>query len=368
MDGTLGKRALGLLQAMIGRRDAGRAASGPDIVDQVVDRVAANGGASSASPGTNGVTDADAEEAARREIESALARIFTSAADAILTIDQNQRILMFNHAAEQLFDCPASQALGQSVRRFIPEQLLEPDPEHDRRPEETGVAGWRLGEVTPLTAIRGDGERVPIDATVTPVIVRGEQVYTAVVRDVTPRMKMEDQLREVNRRLEQALSDVQHTQEVMLRQERLKALGQLASGIAHDFNNALSMIIGFTELLLSDAEEMEDISKRRAHLHLIHSAAQDAAGVVGRLREFSRPTKSSSELPPVQINDLVAQAISLSQPRWRDQAQASGQTIRVTAELGQVPQIGGRAAELREALANLIINAVDAMPTGGTLT
>jgi len=368
MDGTLGKRALGLLQAMMGRRDADRSASGPDIVDQVVDRVGVNGAASSAPAGTNGVADLGASEAARREIESALARIFTSAADAIVTIDQNQRILMFNHAAEQLFDCPANQALGQSVRRFIPEHLLAPDPDHDRRPEETGVAGWRLGEVVPLTAIRSDGARVPIDATVTPVQVRGEQIFTAVVRDVTPRMQMEDRLREVNRRLEQALSDVQHTQEVMLRQERLKALGQLASGITHDFNNALSMIIGFTELLLSDAEEMEDASKRRAHLHLIHSAAQDAAGVVGRLREFSRPTKSSDELPPVQINDLVAQAISLSQPRWRDQAQASGQTIRVTAELGQVPQIGGRAAELREALANLIINAVDAMPSGGTLT
>lgn len=76
---------------------------------------------------------------------------------------------------------------------------------------------------------------------------------------------------------------MQHTQEVMLRQERLKALGQLASGIAHDFNNALSMIIGFTELLLSDTEELEDVAKRRAHLHLIHSAAQDGLddGMVG---------------------------------------------------------------------------------------
>jgi signal transduction histidine kinase/CheY-like chemotaxis protein len=209
---------------------------------------------------------------------------------------------------------------------------------------------------------------IPIEATVTPVTVRGERLYTAVIRDVSARVQMDGELREVNRRLEQALADVQHIQEVMIRQERLKALGQLASGIAHDFNNALSMIIGFTELLLSDVDAIDNPDKRRAHLHLIHSAAQDAAGVVGRLRELSRPRVPSAALPPVQINDLVAQAISLSQPRWRDQAQASGQTIRVSAELGQVPKIGGRAAELREALANLIINAVDAMPEGGTLT
>jgi PAS domain S-box-containing protein len=366
MDGTLGKRALGLLQAVMGRREPDRSPRGPDpdldVVEQAVDHVVLNGNApTTAHDPSDGV-------ATRREIEGALSRVFTSAADAIVTIDRDQRIMMFNHAAEQLFGCPAGQALGQYAGRFIPEPLLTPGPEQESRVSETGVAGWRLGEVTPLTALRSDGQRIPIDATVTPVTVRGEQLYTAVVRDVTPRIQMEDQLREVNRRLEQALADVQHTQDVMLRQERLKALGQLASGIAHDFNNALSMIIGFTELLLSDADEMEDDAKRRAHLHLIHSAAQDAAGVVGRLREFSRPTRSSAELPPVQINDLVAQAISLSQPRWRDQAQASGQTIRVTAELGQVPQIGGRAAELREALANLIINAVDAMPTGGTLT
>lgn len=372
MDGTLGKRALGLIQAVMGRRDPDQSPTRPDpemdVVEQAVDHVAVNGLAPLASGDAGGASDADRAPATRRELEAALATLFTQAADAIVTVDADQCVMMFNHAAEQLFGCPASQALGQSASHFVLEPLLTPDPDYARRVTETGVDGWRLGEVTPLTALRTDGQRIPVDATVTSVTVHGQQVFTAVLRDVTPRIQLEDRLREVNRRLEQALADVQHTQEVMLRQERLKALGQLASGIAHDFNNALSMIVGFTELLLSDAEEMDDVAKRRAHLHLIHSAAQDAAGVVGRLREFSRPTKSSDELPPVQVNDLVAQAISLSQPRWRDQAQASGQTIRVTAELGQVPQIGGRAAELREALANLIINAVDAMPTGGTLT
>jgi PAS domain S-box-containing protein len=372
MDGTLGKRALGLLRSVMGRRESDRSPTRPDpgldVVEQAVERAIVGGAMPSAPAGAVGASEADRAEATRRELEAALARIFTSAADAIFTIDVNQRILMFNRAAEQLFGCPASQALGASASRFIPEQLLTEDTDRERRAAETGVAGWRLGEVTPLTALRSDGQRIPVDATVTPVTVRGEQLFTAVIRDVSPRVQMEEQLREVNRRLEQALADVQHTQEVMLRQERLKALGQLASGIAHDFNNALSMIIGFTELLLSDVAAMEDAAKRRAHLQLIHSAAQDAAGVVGRLREFSRPTKSSAELPPIQINDVVAQAISLSQPRWRDQAQAAGTTIRVAADLGQVPLIGGRAAELREALANLIINAVDAMPAGGTLT
>jgi PAS domain S-box-containing protein len=372
MDGMLGKRALGLLQAVMGRRASDQSPTrpdlGPDVADQVVERAAANGALPPMPMSSEGASEAQRLAAVRGEVEAGLTGIFTSAADAIVMIDGDQRIVMFNHAAEQLFGCPAGQALGASVSRFVPDQLLTVDPDPDRQVELTGVAGWRLGEVAPLTAVRSDGQRLPVDATVTPVTVRGEHVFTAVIRDVSPRIQMEEQLREANRRLEQALADVQHTQEVMLRQERLKALGQLASGIAHDFNNALSMIIGFSELLLSDVESMEDATKRRAHLQLIHSAAQDAAGVVGRLREFSRPTKSSAELPPVQINDVVAQAISLSQPRWRDQAQASGQTIRVSAELGQVPLIGGRAAELREALANLIINAVDAMPDGGTLT
>jgi PAS domain S-box-containing protein len=375
MDGSLGKRALDLLMgAMTGRgfsSSSRRLHLEPDVLEQAVEQAAANGivPPSAASPSSDRAElPPDEALAIRRELEAALARIFTSTADAIVTIDVNHQIMMFNRAAEQLFGCPASEALGAASSRFIPEQLLTDDPEREQRFEETGVAGWRLGELTPLTGRRTDGQEIPIEATVTPVTVRGEQLFTVVIRDVSARLRMEEELREVNRRLEQALADVQHTQEVMLRQERLKALGQLASGIAHDFNNALSMIIGFSELLLSDVDAFDDAAKRRTHLQLIHSAAQDAAGVVGRLREFSRPSTASDKLPPVQLNDLVAQAISLSQPRWRDQAQASGQTIRVSAELGQVPMIGGRAAELREALTNLIINAVDAMPMGGTLT
>ncbi|MGE3267786.1 MAG: ATP-binding protein [Chloroflexota bacterium] len=350
--------------AALFRTDAPLAAPSPSAVQSIVEQAAAVGVESTARTETAAVAPA----ASRRELEAALARIFSTAADAIITVDADQRIMMFNHAAEELFGCAASEALGASLTRFVRLSLVSPDPGQAARQAETGVAGWRLGEVTPLQAIRADEQSIPVEVTVTPVTVRGEHLYTAVIRDATKRVQMEAEYRETHRRLEQALADVQRTQEIMLRQERLKALGQLASGIAHDFNNALSMIVGFTELLLAEGDTAEDVVNRRTHLQLIHSAAQDAAHVVGRLREFSRPSIASETMPPVQVNDLVAQAISLSQPRWRSQAQASGQTIRVTAELAQVPPIGGRASDLREALANLIINAVDAMPSGGTLT
>src|SRR5215212_3581608 len=330
MDGALGRRALNLLKGAVGVRGTptpyDEPMNRPDDLEHPVGHAGTTNGhdlrSDGASPTADGggapehlggaVAPCVSADELRRELQAALAAIFSSAADAIVTVDEQHRIMMLNRAAEQLFGCSNDEALGTSVDRFVSASLLTPDPDRDRRLAETGVAGWRLGEVAPLTAVRLDGGTIPIEATVTPVTVRGQQLFTAVIRDASARVRMEDELRQVNRRLAQALADVQQTQEVMIRQERLKALGQLASGIAHDFNNALAMIIGFAELLLADGDTPAETGTRRAHLQLIHSAAQDAATVGGRLRELSRPRSPSTDLPPVQLNDLVAQAISLS--------------------------------------------------------
>jgi signal transduction histidine kinase/ActR/RegA family two-component response regulator len=186
--------------------------------------------------------------------------------------------------------------------------------------------------------------------------------------EMAERQLAQEQLLDANLQLEQALDDVQQAHAVMSRQERLRSLGELASGIAHDFNNALGMIVGFSELLLADPDAMNEPDEARAKVRLIHSAATGAGAVVARLREFYRVRDDLDERQPVQVNDVIAQAISLTRPRWQDQVQAAGHTVTVTAELQDVPTIDGRAAELREALANLILNAVDAMPEGGTLT
>jgi len=186
--------------------------------------------------------------------------------------------------------------------------------------------------------------------------------------NIDERRRGEADLLETNRRLEETLAELQRTQQQIIQQERLRAMGQMASGIAHDFNNALSMILGHSELLLCRPETLDDKSKALAQVQTINAAARDASQVVGRLREFYRPREEDEPLGHVDVRRLVERAVSVSQPKWRDQALARGATIAVETDCQEVPLVAGNDAELSQALTNLIFNAVDAMPDGGTLT
>ena len=179
---------------------------------------------------------------------------------------------------------------------------------------------------------------------------------------------LEESVRQRTIELERTLEELQRTQQQVVQQERLAALGAMAGGIAHDFNNALSIIMGFGELLLRDAEHGLTKENATRPLTTILTAAEDAAKIVRRLREFYRPDDAGELRVPVDLNHLVEQAISLTQPRWQTEATAAGRTIKIATELGAIPWIEGDAAELREALTNLIFNAVDALPHGGAIT
>ena len=167
--------------------------------------------------------------------------------------------------------------------------------------------------------------------------------------------------------LHQAYEDLRQTQQAVMQQERLRALGQMASGIAHDINNALSPVSLYTQSLL----DMEpDLSARaRECLETILRAVEDVAHTVGRMREFYRQREPQLLLAPVQMNDIIRHVVDLTRARWSDMAQQRGTVISVKTELADgLPVVAGVESELREALINLIFNAVDAMPDGGTLT
>ena len=152
-----------------------------------------------------------------------------------------------------------------------------------------------------------------------------------------------------------------------MQQERLRALGQMASGIAHDINNALSPVSLYAESMLETESNLSD--RARGYLETIQRAVEDVAQTVARMREFYRPRDAQLGLTPVQMNSMVQQVVDLTRARWSDQPQQRGIMIRVQTELApDLPQIMGVESEIREALTNLVFNAVDAMPAGGALT
>jgi len=167
--------------------------------------------------------------------------------------------------------------------------------------------------------------------------------------------------------LQRAYEDLRQTQQSILQQERLRALGQMASGIAHDINNALSPAALYAQSLLERAPELS--AQTRESLVIIHRAIEDVSNTVARMREFYRSRESQVELAAVDLNRTLQQVVELTRVRWSDMPQERGIVIQVRTDLeASLPAIRGTETEIRDAVTNLVLNAVDAMPEGGTLT
>ena len=167
--------------------------------------------------------------------------------------------------------------------------------------------------------------------------------------------------------LQNAYDDLRQTQQAVMQQERLKALGQMASGIAHDISNAISPVAVYTESLLDSEPNLSPHAVDA--LKTIQRAIDDVSQTVARMREFYREREPQLVLAPVNVNRLVQEVFDLTRARWSDMPQQRGVVIDTSTELAPaLPSIMGSESEIREALINLIFNAVDAMPGGGRLT
>lgn len=166
--------------------------------------------------------------------------------------------------------------------------------------------------------------------------------------------------------LQRAYDDLRQTQQAVMQQERLKALGQMASGIAHDINNAISPAMLYVEWLKENEPNIGDESRK--HLQTITHAIDDVAATVARMTEFYRQREPQLTLVPVELNKLIQQVIDLTRARWSDMPQQRGIVINMETSLAaNLPPVMGVESEIREALINLVFNAVDAMPEGGNL-
>jgi signal transduction histidine kinase/ActR/RegA family two-component response regulator len=166
---------------------------------------------------------------------------------------------------------------------------------------------------------------------------------------------------------QKAYDELRRTQQAVVQQERLRALGQMASGVAHDINNALSPICAYAELLLTTVPDLNEASRQR--LQRIGQAADDVAQIVARMREFYRRDLDPDQLGRVNVNKVAEEVVEMTRPRWRDLPQKQGVSIQIKFALEtDLPELVCNASELREAMTNMVFNSVDALPQGGTIT
>jgi signal transduction histidine kinase/ActR/RegA family two-component response regulator len=166
--------------------------------------------------------------------------------------------------------------------------------------------------------------------------------------------------------LRNAYEELRDTQQAVMQQERLRALGQMASGIAHDINNAISPATLYVDSILARAPALDE--RTRGQLETVQRAIGDVAQTVARMGEFYRQGETKAALAPVNINVILGQVPDLTQARWSDLAIARGSAIDMRVEVApDAPTIMANESEIREALINLVFNAADALPNGGRI-
>ena len=275
-------------------------------------------------------------EQALRDSQDRLQSIISSAMDAIITVNDNQQIVVFNKAAEQIFRCLPEQALGQSLEKFIPEKFREAHRQHVQRFGDTGVTNRSLYSPGTLMGLRANGEEFPIEATISQVKTASERLYTVIVRDISARKRSEDELR--------------HAQ-------KMDAVGHLAGGIAHEFNNYLGIIMGYSDLLAQDENQNESV---RLTVSEINTATQKAASLTRQLLAFSR--KQILEPCVLDLNASILETHKLLR-------RLIPANIDITPVLHpNLGQVKADPAQIQHVLINLAVNARDAMPQGGKIS
>jgi PAS domain S-box-containing protein len=161
------------------------------------------------------ISDLEQVQAELAESRGRLDAIIQSAMDAILTMDDQQKIVLFNAAAERMFGCTASEAIGHSIERFIPKRFRPAHAEHVRKFAKTGVSSRAMGSQQALWAVRTNGQEFQIEASISQVESAGKRLFTVILRDVSERVRAEESLRDFKYALDQhaivATTDVRGT-------------------------------------------------------------------------------------------------------------------------------------------------------------
>jgi len=301
------------------------------------------------------ITDRNRAQEALQRLMAFNESIVQNAAEGIVVIDAEGYIAFTNPFADALLGYDAESLGGQHWTLIVPpdqQSVVVAADERRARGE---------SDQYELELVRKDGPRIPILVSGTPRFEGGRFEGTlAVFTDITERKKAEEALREYSERLEEMVeertNELRGAQEELMRKERLAILGQLAGGVSHELRNPLATIsnaVYYLQMTLPDADQTT-----KEYLELIYQQVRSAAKIISDLLDFSRETTADRE--EVAVSQLVGDLLERHAPP--DDVAA---TTHVPTDL---PPVFIDARQIGQVLDNLVTNAYQAMPEGGTLT
>jgi PAS domain S-box-containing protein len=282
------------------------------------------------------VTAREWAENALRESEARKNAILESSLDCIVTINHEGKILEFNPAAEKVFGHARAEVLGRELAQIIiPPSLRERHRQgmkHYLATGETKVLGKRIE----ITAIRADGSEFPVELAISRLDAKGPPMFTGFIRDITERKRLEAQL---------------------LQSQKMETVGKLAGGVAHEFNSILTAIIGQSELLLNDLPAESPLTENATE---IRKAADRAATLTRQLLAYGRKQLLTPKI--LDLNQIIASMERILQ------LLVGGNVATNILPAADLRLVKVDAGQIEQVIMNIVINAADAMPTGGRLT
>lgn len=292
-------------------------------------------------PGSAVVIARDISELRRAEAEILEHKSFMSsladlAPDEIFTLDVTGRFTWMNERARSSSDLIPTGLLGRHLSEIVAAE--------SREQVAANLARMFAGEDTrfEVQVIRADATVRYVEAHTSPLWKDGNVSGALLfLRDMTERRRAHER---------------------MAQSDKLRAVGELAAGVAHNLNNALTVIQGRAQLLMMRSQDEATVKS----LEVITRAVADGSQTLRRILDFAR-RDTAQEFAPVELAELISSSVEIARPKWQNRNATRSGSIELTIENQGAVYVLGESAELREVILNLIFNAVDAMPEGGTI-
>jgi PAS domain S-box-containing protein len=279
-----------------------------------------------------------------RESQALLAGIIASAMDAVITINEEHKVTIFNAAAERMFGWEASEALGKPLDVFIPARFREAHRKYVCEFGETGETTREMRHLPPLAALRASGEEFPIEASISQAELNGQKLFTVILRDVTERKRAEERIRSLNAELELRVRE--RTEELSAANRELEGF---AYSVAHDLRAPLRHMDAFSRILMEDFSDALPPEAQR-YLKTIRDSSQTMSRLVEDLLNLARIGRQELSRQLADLNELVHVVV--------DELRADNPGREINWRLERLPIIECDPGLMKQVLVNLLANAV----------